>query len=103
MEHKRYDDEFKQDAVELLLTSGRSLKPLARELGVCPGTLRGWRDRYLQEMEDPPKGPPRGPAPRKMAEELRRLHKENETLKRQREILKKALGILSEQPPRGMP
>jgi transposase len=100
---RKYDREFKQNAVELLLSSGKDLKPLAQELGICPSTLREWRDRYLRELEEPSDGSVGELTPREMADELRRLRKENETLKRQREILKKALGILSEQPPRGMP
>lgn len=98
---RKYDDDFKREAVELLLSGGKELKPLAVDLGVCPATLRYWRDRYLRERN--PQGPPRGPAPADSAEELRRLRRENETLKRQRDILKKALGILSEQSPEGMP
>jgi len=99
---RKYDEEFKRDAVELLLTGDRDLKPLARDLGVCPTSLRDWRDRYLREQESS-QGPPRGANPLDVAEELRRLRKENESLKRQREILKKALGILSEQSPGSMP
>lgn len=101
MSRRKYDDEFKRDAVELLLRGGKDLKPLARDLGVYPATLREWRDRYLRERDS--QGPPRGPAPADSAEELRRLRREVETLKRQRDILKKALGILSEQSPEGMP
>lgn len=100
---RKYDQEFKQNAVELLLSSGKGVKPLARDLGVGAVALRKWRDRYLRVLEDPSQGPPRGPAPREMADELRHLRTENETLKRQREILKKALGILSEQSPGSMP
>ena len=103
MSRRKYDQEFKENAVELLVSGGKDLKPLAHDLGICPATLRDWRDRYLRELEDSPQGPPRGPAPREMADELRRLRKENETLKRQREILKKALGILTEPLPGGMP
>lgn len=103
MLRKRYDAQFKQDAVELLLSGAKALKPLALDLGVTPPTLREWRDRYLRSIEKPSEGPPRGPAPREMAEELQRLRRENETLKRQRDILKKALGILSEPSPNGMP
>ena len=103
MSRKRYDDEFKRNAVEPLLSGGHDLKPLAHDLGVCPATLRYWRDRYLSSQEDSPQGPPRGPTPRETANELRRLHKENDKLKRQREILKKALGIFSEQSPGSMP
>ena len=98
---KRYDEEFKRNAVELLLNGDQALKPLAQDLGVCPATLRYWRDRYLQAASN--QGPPRGPTPRESAEELRRLRRENEKLQRQREILKKALGILSEQSPGSMP
>lgn len=103
MSPKRYSSQFKQDAVELLLNGSKSLKPLARDLGVTPSTLREWRDLYLGSIKQPSQGPPRGPAPGQMADELQRLRRENETLKRQRDILKKALGILSEPSPNGMP
>ncbi len=101
MSRRKYDDDFKRDAVELLLSGGKELKPLAMDLGVCPATLRYWRDKYLREQNL--QGPPRGPAPAESAEEVRRLRREIETLKRQRDILKKALGILSEQSPERMP
>lgn len=103
MVRKRYDEEFKRNAVELLLKGEQDLAPLAEDLGMCPSTLRYWRDRYLRMAEGDSKEPPRGPTPLQNAAEVRRLRKENEKLKRQREILKKALGILSEQSPDGMP
>jgi len=100
--NSKYDAEFKRDAVELLVHGGRPLKVLARELGVNPWTLRDWRDRHLREQNSS-QGPPRGPAPAESAEEIRRLRAELEVVKRQRDILKKALGILSEQSPGSMP
>lgn len=103
MARRRYDEEFKRNAVELLLSGDRALKPLAAELGVSAVTLRDWRDRYLRATEDCSSRPPRGPTPLETAQELRRLRQENEHLKRQREILKKALGILSDPPQGGMP
>ena len=90
------------DIVELLLKGVKDLKPLARDLGVYPTTLRDWREQYLRE-QGPPQGTPQGLSPAELSAELRRVRKENETLKRQRDILKKALGILSEQPPESMP
>ena len=51
MAKRNYDEEFKRDAVELLLSGAKELKPLARDLGVCPTTLRRWRDRCLRERE----------------------------------------------------
>jgi transposase-like protein len=100
---KRYDSEFKRNAVELLLSGSHDLKPLARNLGVCPVTLRNWRDRYLADAERSGNDALAGPLPREMAAELRRVCQENEQLKRQRDILKKALGIVSETPPERMP
>lgn len=100
--NRHYNAEFKRQAVELLLKSGRALKPLARELGLSAATLRGWRDQYLSDAT--PQGLVRAAGTleemRAQNEELRR---ENETLRAQRDILKKAVGILSEAPPRGMP
>ena len=103
MVRKRYDEEFKRNAVELLLKGEQDLAPLAEDLGMCPSTLRYWRDRYLRMAEGDSKESAREPTPLQNAAELRRLRKENEKLKRQREILKKALGILSDQSPDGMP
>jgi transposase-like protein len=48
---KRYDAQFKRDAVELLLASGKPLKRLAEELGICDVTLRSWRNRHLAKTE----------------------------------------------------
>lgn len=100
---KRYDAEFRRNAVDLLLSSGKPLKPLALELGVSDTTLRAWRDAYLDKLEADPSRPPGGPAPRDLVEDNRRLRNDLERVTRQREILKKALGILSDQSPAGMP
>ena len=103
---KKYDAEFRQNAVELLLRSGKTLKGLAQELGVCDVTLRVWRNAYLKEMGALGARSPRGvggATPGDLVEEIRRLHKELERMTRQRDILKKAMGILSETSPGGMP
>ena len=89
---KRYDEVFKRDAVALL-ESGRPLKKLAAELGVCAVTLRGWRDRYAKTVNKP------APQSLEAAQmEVRQLRQEVADLRRQREILKKTLGILAEPP-----
>jgi len=94
---KRYDAEFKRDAVTLLLTSGKQLKVLAEELGVSDVTLRSWRNRHLAKAQPIEKDGKRVSA-HQLAMELRRLQKELEVANRRNEILKKALGILSEDP-----
>ena len=99
---QRYDEEFKRNAVNMLVMEGRPLKVLAKELGVCPVTLRFWRDRCLDETGRHPRGEGM-PTPRELAEENRRLRRELERVIRQRDILKKAMGICSEMSPGGMP
>ena len=89
---KHYDEVFKRDAVTLL-EAGRPLKRLAAELGVCAVTLRGWRDRYAKIVNKP------APQSLEAAQmEVRQLRQEVADLRRQREILKKTLGILAEPP-----
>jgi len=104
---KTYSEEFRRDAVELLRTSGKPLKPLARELGLSASTLRKWRDHYLGKSARSGRGAVGDEAaPEASAKELwdenQRLRREVEHLKRQREILKKAASILAEDPQLGM-
>ncbi|GAF81331.1 unnamed protein product, partial [marine sediment metagenome] len=39
---RKYDDEFKNNAVSLYLSSGKSYPQLGDELGMAPSTLAGW-------------------------------------------------------------
>jgi transposase-like protein len=100
-----YDEEFRRNSVEMWATSGKSLKAISRELGVSDVTLRSWRDRLLGEKGNPDRSPGGGggATPRDLAEENRQLRKDLERVTRQRDILKKAMGILSETSPGGMP
>ena len=93
-----YTEEYRREAVELLLSSGRPLSQVAKELGVSANSLRNWRNQRLGDGSGGVAGAdgPQGEA------ELRRLRRENEYLRRQREILKKAVSILSENPQLGM-
>ena len=99
---RKYDKAFKQNAVDLTLRSDRSVKDLAKELGITEHALYRWRHEY---MTSPNKLPdtkyPR--SPEQKDEEIRRLRAENEQLREREIILKKSLGILSETPERGMP
>ncbi len=103
---QNYDQEFKEQAVDLLLTSGRPLRQVAHELGTTAATLRNWRNQRLirgdqakdsAQIQTPHKGPLID-----ASGEIRRLQREVEYLRRQRDILKKAMSILSEEPGSGM-
>ena len=108
--HRTYDSGFRQEAVNLLLSSGRPLKRIAAELGISANALRAWRDQALGQgraaqataaRDSGTKGRSEVPLA-DAAGEIRRLQREVESLRRQREILKKAMSILSEEPPSGM-
>jgi transposase len=75
--------EFKREAVRLLSTSGRTVGEVATDLGVGKSTLTHWRRRF-QEAELLA-----GPHP-DAEQELARLRRENEILRQERDLLKKA-------------
>jgi len=89
--HKRYDEAFKRQAVELWLSSNRSVHQIAAELGISDQSLKQWKKKLAAL-------PATGPGQRstqQLEEELRRLKRELQHVSRQRDILKKTLGILS--------
>ena len=88
---KTYSREFKEQAVELLNTSGKSGTQIEAELGVGNGVVYRWR-RQLQEGETPA-FPGNGNARDK---ELAELRKENAELREEKEILRKAIAIFSD-------
>jgi len=99
----RYSEAFKQHAIELLLTNNMSMNQLAKELGITIDSLRMWKAKYLQRAGGI-KRDGQNISAADLEREVRELGEENERLRRQREILKKALGILSDGPqPSGMP
>lgn len=89
---KIYSREFKIEAVGLL-KSGQSLAQVSRDLGVSEVSLSKWKKQLSAEPENA--FPGRGHMLPQDAE-LRRLQKENERLKIEKEILKKAIAMFSE-------
>jgi len=79
----------------LLRTSGKSKSQLERDLGLYPGQLKAWQRAMAHEGEQafPGTGHQTG-----SDEELRRLRRENEILRQERDILKKALAIFTPSP-----
>ena len=100
---QRYDPDFKRQAVDLVLTSGKPVTQVARELGVPHWTLRDWKNKHL-EQDGRVEHNIGSITAADLQQENLRLRRELEYAQRQRDILKKALGILSEEPlKRGMP
>ena len=98
---RRYGEDFKRQAVELLLHSGKTQRQVARELDVSDYSLSLWKKAYLDQQK-PAEIEGQMKSPEEMAKIIREQHKEIEYLKRQREILKKAMSILGEEPTNGM-
>ena len=92
MPHTRFTKEFQDEAVRLALTSGRSRREVAQDLGVGLSTLRHWIDRREREIDAPPEE-----RQEDMAAELKRLRRENEILRQEREILKKATAFFAKE------
>jgi transposase len=94
---RSFTDEFKREAVSLLLSSGRPVTQVAAELDIQPSMLRSWRDAGNGLAKRAPAAPPATMAAAEQAE-LRRLRRELERAQMERDILKKAIGIFSGPP-----
>jgi transposase len=97
---RRYDEAFKRQAVEWIETQQRSIRDLSRELGVSEWSLSRWCKQYANGAAAG--GSPGGGGPPAAAAtleaEVARLRREVEVVSRQRDILKKALAILGQEP-----
>jgi transposase len=90
---RKFTKEQKADAVRLVRVSGESLPTVARDLGIGENSLRTW---LKQADIDDGKGP-LGALTTEEREELRRLRKENRTLKMERDFLKKAAAYFAKE------
>lgn len=103
---KRYTRQFKEEAVRLLLTSDKPAQQLARELGVTGVSLGNWKREVLRNGDHSQETKTKGLRVHYsvLEQENLRLKRELETVRQEREILKKSLGILSQDPlQKGMP
>lgn len=91
-ERRTYTREFKLEAVRLSCESNKPVVQVAHDLGIDVKRLYRWRSRYRDHGEQAFPGSGRLTEP---DEELRRLQRELETVKQERDILKKALAIFS--------
>ena len=92
--YRKYTDEFKQEALELLKRGNKNSAQLEEELGITKGLLLKWRDKYqlkqtgtstkleLNDLEAAKK-------------EVLRLMRELAEVEEERDILKKAVSIFS--------
>lgn len=88
---RKYSDEFKSEALQLLRSSGRPASQLEQELGITQGLLSKWR--RIEEIQKA--GTHYQPEGETLEARVSRLERENKILHQEREILKKAVAIFS--------
>ena len=88
--YKKYPPEFKEEAVALVTEQGYTVPKAAEALGVTAKMLYGWRKKVEQQKagvsvsEDE-------------RSELKKLRRENKTLRIEKEILKKASAFFAKE------
>jgi transposase len=94
MTRRKFSREFKEQAVRRVIENDLPVAEVARELGVNATLLHSWKTAYLSTP-----GSEGAPAPKETSEELvKRLRRENERLRQERDFLKKAVGFFSQNP-----
>lgn len=88
----KYPEQFRKDAVELVRSSDRPLRHVARELGVNHETLRNWV-KIAQRAE----ATPSDAAPTGSEDELRALRKRVAELELEKDILRKAAAYFAKE------
>lgn len=83
---RTHSDEFKREAVKLVVDQQLSISAAARKLGIHPNSLRTWKERF--ELED-------SPLTEDERMEIARLRAENRQLRMERDILKKATAFFA--------
>ena len=96
VERRQYTEAFKREAVRLMETSGKSVAELARELGLNDNNLYRWRNLYGSQRAMSGNG---GGGMAELEAEVKRRRRENEILRQERDILKKAMPIVSRSQP----
>jgi transposase len=89
---KTYTPEFKREAVRLAQTSGKPIAQVARELGISDTSIHQWRKELTEHGKEAFPGSGHQTA---QEEEVRRLKRELDRVQKERDILKKTLGIFT--------
>ena len=91
-QRRDFTDVFKTDAVKLVTEQGYSCTEVGRRLGVSHTNISRWVRQYRSELDGPNQITG---STRELADEVKRLRKENKRLLMEREILKKAAAFFA--------
>ena len=93
--YRKYTEEFKLEALELLKSSGKSAGQIERDLGITPGLLVKWRDRYQVITQGETQAHLEASDFEAAKYEIKRLQRRLAEVEEEREILKKTINIFS--------
>lgn len=93
MARPSYTKEFRQAAVQMVMDQQRPLKEAAQNLGVLESTLRYWIKDHRRRT-----GQVDAAEEKALRKKVRELEAENQKLKLEREILKKAAAFFAREP-----
>ena len=88
---KKYTPEFKREVLAMVAEGQRSVAQIERDLGITPGLIYKWQARYQVKDKELQPSPERAEAAR-----IRQLERELAIVKQERDILKKAIQIFSQ-------
>lgn len=89
---RSFSEEFKVETLKLLIEQGKSVASVSRDLSIHESVLRRWKAQYAVggKVSLP------SAAEKEEKAELKRIKRENEILRMERDILKKTISILSQ-------
>ena len=92
-QRRRFSPQFKAEAVQMVIETGRPIAEVARDLGIHDGTLGNWVNAYRRQHPEPDQ--PLSPVERARVKEL---EDENRRLRMENEFLKKAAAFFARTP-----
>jgi transposase len=94
---RSFTEDYKRQAVEILISSGRPVASVAKELGLRDSILRRWAEKLGRQPTAAQQRTIRQAAlpSADQAAEIARLQRENDRLRMERDILKKSIAIFA--------
>jgi transposase len=94
---KQYTAQFRDEVTKLVLNGEKTAAQVARELGIPKGTLAYWVREARERRGEPPEVVDGSELTKSEKDELLRLRRENEQLRQERDILKKAAAFFAKE------
>lgn len=88
--NRKYTEEFKKEVLEMVAEGSRTVAQIERDLELTPNIVYKWQERYRLQN-----GTLKPSEERSEQAEIRRLKRELDIMRQERDILKKAIQVFS--------